>query len=129
VLPSGQKLTLGLLATITFEVVPFHAYAPFPVLLPFLNVSWKLCSVKVFTIACNSSSVISVVLKIEPFSFIFNWGNRKVRWVGDDSHVVFGKKFHTEKKKCEVVHCRDATASSFIAKDRCVVFAHVTHLL
>jgi hypothetical protein len=37
VLPSGQKTTLGLLATITFEVVPFRAYAPFPALLPFLK--------------------------------------------------------------------------------------------
>jgi hypothetical protein len=26
----------------------------------------------------------------------FNWGNRKVRWVGDDSHV-FGKEFPDEK--------------------------------
>jgi hypothetical protein len=33
VLPSGQKLTLGLLATI--DLVPFCIYAPFPALLPF----------------------------------------------------------------------------------------------
>jgi hypothetical protein len=25
------------------------------------------------------------------------WGNRKVRWVGDDSHVAFGPKFPGEK--------------------------------
>jgi hypothetical protein len=37
VLPSGQKLTLGLLAIITLEVVPFCTYAPLPVLLPFLK--------------------------------------------------------------------------------------------
>jgi hypothetical protein len=30
-----SKLTLGVLATITFEVVPFHVYALFPTLLPF----------------------------------------------------------------------------------------------
>jgi hypothetical protein len=30
VLPSGEKQILGLLAAITFEVVPFRAYAPFP---------------------------------------------------------------------------------------------------
>jgi hypothetical protein len=36
-LPSGQKLTLDLLVTITLEVVPFHAYALFPALLSFLN--------------------------------------------------------------------------------------------
>jgi hypothetical protein len=37
VLPSGRKLTLGLLATITLEVVPFRAYAPFPALLSFFK--------------------------------------------------------------------------------------------
>jgi hypothetical protein len=37
VLLSGQKLTLGLLATITLEVVPFHVYAPLSALLPFLK--------------------------------------------------------------------------------------------
>jgi hypothetical protein len=35
VLPSGQKLTFSLLATITLQVVPFRVYAPFPALLPF----------------------------------------------------------------------------------------------
>jgi hypothetical protein len=43
VLPSGQKKTIELLATIALEVVPFCAYAPVPVLLPFLNASWKFC--------------------------------------------------------------------------------------
>jgi hypothetical protein len=37
VLSSGQKLTLGLLTTITLEVVPFHVYAPFLALLPFFK--------------------------------------------------------------------------------------------
>jgi hypothetical protein len=37
VVPSGQKLTLGLLATITFEVVTFLEYAPFPALLSFFK--------------------------------------------------------------------------------------------
>jgi hypothetical protein len=32
VLQSGQRITLGLLSTFTLEVVPFRAYAPFPVL-------------------------------------------------------------------------------------------------
>jgi hypothetical protein len=34
-LPSGQKLTLGVLTTINLEAAPFRAYAPFPVLQPF----------------------------------------------------------------------------------------------
>jgi hypothetical protein len=45
VLPSGQKLTLGLLTTIILEVVPFCTYAPFPTLLPFLKCILKSCSV------------------------------------------------------------------------------------
>jgi hypothetical protein len=34
ILPSSQKLTLGLLATITLQVALFHSYEPSPVLLP-----------------------------------------------------------------------------------------------
>jgi hypothetical protein len=46
VLPSSQKPTLSLLATITLEIVAFRAYAPFPcVSAIFLNASWKSCSV------------------------------------------------------------------------------------
>jgi hypothetical protein len=41
-----------------------------------------------------------------------------------DSHVVFGHKFPCEKSMCETVRCRDATASSFVAKVRGEVFAH-----
>jgi hypothetical protein len=58
VLPSGQKLTLGLLATITLEVVLFCAYAPFPAFLcQFLNASWKSCSIRVFSTACDSALI------------------------------------------------------------------------
>jgi hypothetical protein len=37
VLPSDKKLTLGLLAAITLEVVPFCEYARFLAFLPFLK--------------------------------------------------------------------------------------------
>jgi hypothetical protein len=57
--------------------------------------------------ACDSASIILIVSKWRPFSFIFNRGNRKIRWVGDDSHVAFGKKtFPAEKesvRRCVVV--------------------------
>jgi hypothetical protein len=43
--------------------------------------------------------------------------------VGDDSHVVFGQKFPGEKGS-EMVHCHDATASSFDAKVWGEVFIH-----
>jgi hypothetical protein len=45
--------------------------------------------------------------------------------VGDDSHVGFGQKIPGCKVKCETVRCRDATASSFVAKVRDEVFAHL----
>jgi hypothetical protein len=76
-MPSGQDLTLSLLATITLEAVAFHSYEPFPVLLPFLNASWKSCLVRVFSIACDSAAITSIVPKWGPFSFILNQGNRE----------------------------------------------------
>jgi hypothetical protein len=45
-----SKVTLGLLAAITLEVIPFRVYAPLSAVLPFLNASWKSCSVGVFSI-------------------------------------------------------------------------------
>jgi hypothetical protein len=96
VLPSGQELTLGILVTIALGVVPFCAYALFPVLLPFLNVSWKSCTVR--------DSAPAVILPQSPFvstwrlfSLISNWRNREVTrgdvrqvgWVWDDNHVIF----------------------------------------
>jgi hypothetical protein len=92
-MPSGQKLTFDLLATTTLGVVPFHAYALFPALLPFLNASWKSCSVKLFGTACDSASITSVVSKWRPFSFIFNCETEKWGGRGGDSHVVFGQRF------------------------------------
>jgi hypothetical protein len=46
----------------------------------------------VFSAACDSSSITSIALKWQPFGFIYNRENRKVGWVGDINHVVFGKK-------------------------------------
>jgi hypothetical protein len=66
-----SKLTLRLLATITLEVVPFRAYAPFPALCHFLNAFWNPCCMRVFSTACDSScqngdlSVLSSIGKTE----------------------------------------------------------------
>jgi hypothetical protein len=90
--------TLGLLATITLEVVSFCTY----VLVPsasaiFFNASWKSRSVRVFSTACDSASITSGV-KMEVFQFYLQLGKqRKVGWVGDYSHVAFGQKFPGEK--------------------------------
>jgi hypothetical protein len=59
------------------------------------------------------------------FRFYLQSGKQiKIGFVGDDSHVVFLKKNPWLKRKCETVRCRDATASSFVAKVRGEVFAH-----
>jgi hypothetical protein len=79
-----------------------------------------------FSTACNSASVTTIVSKWRPFCFIFNQGDREivargqvrqVESVGDDSHVVFDKK-NLLAKMCEMAHCHNATATTFIAKFR-----------
>jgi hypothetical protein len=66
-----SKINFGLLVNITLKAVPFHLYAPFPALLPFfLNASWKSCSVRVFSTACDSDLIASVVSKWWPLNFI-----------------------------------------------------------
>jgi hypothetical protein len=59
------------------------------------------------------------------FQFYLQSGKqRKVGWVRDHSHVIFGKKISWWKMKCETERCNVATARSFVAKVRCEVFAH-----
>jgi hypothetical protein len=43
--------------------------------------------------------------------------------MGEDSHVVSSEKFPGERRN-EMVHCRDATTSSFVAKVWGKVFTH-----
>jgi hypothetical protein len=45
----------------------------------------------VFSTAYDSASITSIVSKWQPFTFIFNQGNRG--WMTDDSFVVFDQKF------------------------------------
>jgi hypothetical protein len=82
------------MATITLEVVAFHADAPFPALLSFLNASWKSCSLRVFSSACDSASITSTVLKMAASQFYVQIGEmgKVLEWVGDDNHVVYRKK-------------------------------------
>jgi hypothetical protein len=75
-----------------------------------------------FSNACGSASITSVMSKWWPSSFSFNQGNRKVGKVGDDVDVV---KNSLVKRKWENVRCRDTTASSFVAKVRGEVFSHI----
>jgi hypothetical protein len=123
-MPSGQKLTLGLLAAITLQVVLFRAYAPLPALLPFLHASRKSCYVPVFSPACESASITSIVSKWRPFRSIFNREAEKSRLDCGRQSCCFSLQIPWWKGKCESVRCRDATASSFVAKVRGEAFAH-----
>jgi hypothetical protein len=53
--------------------------------------------VRVFSTACDSASITSIVSKWGPFNFMFNRGNRKMWWMEDDSHVASGSSFPGEK--------------------------------
>jgi hypothetical protein len=99
-MPSGQKLTLGLVATITLEVLSFRAYAPFPAILPF----FKCILDVVFCEGVQHHLRFCLdhlnCVKMADFQFYLQSGKqKKVGWVGDDSHVVFGQKFSGEKGK------------------------------
>jgi hypothetical protein len=64
-------------------------------------------------------------VKMAAFQFYLQSGKqRNVGWVGYVSHVVFGQKFPGDKRKCEMVCCRVATASSSVAKVWGEVFAN-----
>jgi hypothetical protein len=110
-LPSGQKRTLGLLVTITLEVAPFRAYAPFPALLQ----SFKCILVVVFFeavqqrlrfclnhLSCFENGDLSI--------FSYSVGETEKRrvegWMGDESHFVYGENFPGETesmRQCVVV--------------------------
>jgi hypothetical protein len=93
VLPTGQKLTLGLLATIALEVVTFRAYVPYLELLQF----FKCILEAVFCEEVQHRPLFCLhhlnCAKMAPLQFYFQSGKqREVGWVGDDSHVVFWLK-------------------------------------
>jgi hypothetical protein len=88
-LPSGQKLTLVLLATITLQVVTFLAYAPFPALRPFLKFVLEVvfCEGVQHPLRFRLDHLCCV--KMPAFQFSFQSGKqRKVECVRDNLHVV-----------------------------------------
>jgi hypothetical protein len=123
VLPSDQKLNLGLLAIVTFEVVAFRAYSPFPSLLPFLNTSWKSCSVGVLSTACDSATNISIVSKWRLFSLSSIGKTKKVGWEGDESCCCH-QKFPDEKVNVRRYVVVMQQPVFFVAKVRGEVFTH-----
>jgi hypothetical protein len=106
VLSSVQKLTLGLLAIIALQVVPFLAYASFPELLP-----WFKCTLKsVFCEGVQHHLRFCLdhlnCFKIVAFQFYPHSGKQNSRVVGNYSNIIFGKKFSVEKgsvRRCVVV--------------------------
>jgi hypothetical protein len=90
VLPSGQKLTLGLLATIFLEAVTLRAYAPFPALLNFFKciLDVVFCEGIQYRLRLRFDHFNSVKMAVFQF-YLPSWKQRKVGWVGDESHVVF----------------------------------------
>jgi hypothetical protein len=97
VLPSGQKVTLGLLATINFEVVPFRAYTPFPALLPFFKCILEVmfCSTPPAVLPRSPEFWQNGGLSV--LSSVATGQVRQVGWTGDNSHFAFGQKFPGEK--------------------------------
>jgi hypothetical protein len=96
VLPSGQQLTFDLLATINLKIVPFHAYAQFSELLPFFKCILEIVFCKDVQHGLRFCLDHFSCVKMVAFQFYLQRGNKKVGWVGDDSHV-FGQKFPGEK--------------------------------
>jgi hypothetical protein len=75
VLPSGKKLTFGLLATITLKEVLLCAYALFP------EIHLRCC---LYHLGCGQMATFQFYLEVGK--------QRKVGQVGDNSHVVSGQK-------------------------------------
>jgi hypothetical protein len=80
------------MSTIILEVVPIHAYAPFQALLPFFNAPGIVFYEGVQHHLRFYLDHLSCV-KLTGGEMEMSRGQvRQVEWVGDDSHVVFGKK-------------------------------------
>jgi hypothetical protein len=96
VLPSGQKVTSGVLATITLEIVPFCSYTPLPLLLSLFK-----CILEGVQRHLQFCPNHLICVKMAAFEFYLQSGEtrvscrgpRQVSRVGaNDSHVVCGEK-------------------------------------
>jgi hypothetical protein len=99
VLPSGKKLTLSLLATITLDVVPFRAYSPFLAHLPFLKCILEVLFCESVQHRLRFCLDHFSYVKIAAFQFCLpSEKNEYVRRVGDVSHVVLVKNSPVKKE-------------------------------
>jgi hypothetical protein len=97
VLPCGQKLTLGLLVTVTPVVDPFHAYAPLSALVIFKCIlEVEFCEAVQHRPRFCLDHLNYVKMMASQF-YLQSENQRKAVWVQDDSHAVFGQTFPEEK--------------------------------
>jgi hypothetical protein len=113
----SKKLTFGLLATISLEVVRFCTYAPFPALLPFFKCILEVVFCKGVQRRSRFCLNHLSCIKMAAFQFYLQSGKQtKVGWVW--------LKIPWLKRKCGMVHCHDATASSFVTNVQGKIFTH-----
>jgi hypothetical protein len=83
---------------ITLKVAPFRAYAPFPALLLFLKCILEVVFCEGVQHRPRFCLDHHICVKMAAFQFYLQLGKqRKVGWVGDESHIVFGQIFPGEK--------------------------------
>jgi hypothetical protein len=80
--------------------------------------------VRVLSTTCNFASIISIVSKCRPFSLPLIGETEKSRVGAGWQSYYFWSKIPLQNRKCEMVCCRDATASSFVATVWDEIFAH-----
>jgi hypothetical protein len=121
-LSSGQKLTLGLLATITLKVVPFHMYALLPTLLSFLKCILEILICEGVQYHLRFCLVHLNCVKKVAFQFCLQLEKqRQVGWVGTTVMLLSVKKFPGKKRKCDAVMQQ---SNYFVAKVQGEVFTH-----
>jgi hypothetical protein len=98
---------MGLLDTITIEVVSFRACAPFPVLLPFFKCILQVVFCEGLQHRMRFCLDHHSCIKMAAFqSYLQSGKQKKVGWVRGGSDDVFGHKFPGEKesvKRCVVM--------------------------
>jgi hypothetical protein len=63
-----SKTNFGPTGNLTLEAFPFSAYVLFPALLQLFKFTLEVCSMSVFSKACDCATITSIVSKWRPFS-------------------------------------------------------------
>jgi hypothetical protein len=92
-MPSSPNVTLDLLATIIVEVVPFRAFAPFPVIPLFFKFILEVVFCEGVQHRLRFYLDHLTCVKMAAFQFYLQWGNRKIVWWGTTVMLVLVKNF------------------------------------